>query len=285
MASNRWAHNRKILTENETNQIINLYNSGVSIEKILRQTDIGTTVIKRILKENNIVNKNAAFYSTKTINNNFFKTIDTEDKAYILGFLFADGNIDKNRNRISITVKESDIDILEKIKIAMDSKSIISKGFCKKLNKYSHKLSFTSELIKKDLINLGCVPCKSLILKFPTKDQVPEHLIHHFIRGYFDGDGCHGFYKTKYNTYRESVSFIGTEDFLNSLHAVFINFLNLPKRNLSVAGYSLVAKTIGYNCIQAAKIMNFMNVNATIKLERKHLNLQSHLIFKNNGNK
>ena len=40
-----------------------------------------------------------------------------------------------------------------------------------------------------DLNKLGVVERKSLILTFPTEQQVPKHLMPHFIRGYFDGDG------------------------------------------------------------------------------------------------
>jgi intein-encoded DNA endonuclease-like protein len=89
----------------------------------------------------------------------------------------------------------------------------------------------------RDLIKLGCVNNKSLILKFPNDDIIPKHLIRHFIRGYFDGDGC-VYYKEgekidsrnkkKYKYKRLMVSIVGTESFLNSLIDIFkqhnINF-------------------------------------------------------------
>ena len=50
-------------------------------------------------------------------------------------------------------------------------------------------LTISSSKICKDLIRLGCVPRKSLVLKFPLENQVPKCLVYHFIRGYFDGDG------------------------------------------------------------------------------------------------
>jgi len=63
--------------------------------------------------------------------------------------------------------------------------------------------------MKDDLIALGCIPRKSLLLKFPTSNQVPEHLIRHFIRGYFDGDG----HFTNTEKCFEA-GYIGTEDFI-----------------------------------------------------------------------
>lgn len=54
------------------------------------------------------------------------------------------------------------------------------------------------------LVRLGCTLRKSLTLRFPTSDQVPDHLLRHFVRGYFDGDGCIT-WNTK--TYRVQASF------------------------------------------------------------------------------
>jgi intein/homing endonuclease len=39
-----------------------------------------------------------------------------------------------------------------------------------------------------DLVKHGCVEKKSLILQFPK--DLSQELISHFVRGYFDGDGC-----------------------------------------------------------------------------------------------
>ena len=41
-----------------------------------------------------------------------------------------------------------------------------------------------------DLADKGCINNKSLVLTFPTPEQVPDSLIRHFLRGYVDGDGC-----------------------------------------------------------------------------------------------
>lgn len=75
------------LTKQEEEKIINLYqNQEKSILKIHEETQIGITVIYRILKENNISIRNNNYYKSKDIDKDFFKEIDTEEKAYILGF-------------------------------------------------------------------------------------------------------------------------------------------------------------------------------------------------------
>jgi intein/homing endonuclease len=66
------------------------------------------------------------------------------------------------------------------------------------------------------LNSYGCVPKKSLILKFPSISIFDnKNLIVHFIRGYFDGDGCIS-YGNKSHT-KCSINIVGTYDFLNTL--------------------------------------------------------------------
>lgn len=88
----------------------------------------------------------------------------------------------------------------------------------------------TSDKMFNDLCSHGCVPNKSLVLTFPK--DIPENLIHHFIRGYFDGDGSvfilnHKWIKNpKTNPvvcYRETlgVGFNGTKEFLSGLNTNF----------------------------------------------------------------
>ena len=48
----------------------------------------------------------------------------------------------------------------------------------------AYRYSFRSQSCKADLIKQGCMPAKSLILKFPTEKQVPKNLLAPFIRGY-----------------------------------------------------------------------------------------------------
>ncbi|GLV64248.1 hypothetical protein Bmyc01_29180 [Bacillus mycoides] len=48
-------------------------------------------------------------------------------------------------------------------------------------------LNINSKTIKDDIMNIhGIMPCKSFNIEFPF---VPEEFLHHFVRGYFDGDG------------------------------------------------------------------------------------------------
>ncbi|MEK7603549.1 MAG: LAGLIDADG family homing endonuclease [Patescibacteria group bacterium] len=125
----------------------------------------------------------------RTLNQNFFKTWSSE-MAYVLGFFAADGNmIRNNRGGHFIAFYSNDKELLEKIRNLLGSNHKLApkkRNNFYKNRKQSYQLQIGSKEIFKDLINLGMVPNKSLILKMPN---VPEELLGHFLRGYFDGDG------------------------------------------------------------------------------------------------
>lgn len=114
---------------------------------------------------------------------NFFKQIDTEFKAWFLGWIASDGSI-SNDGKITIAIDKMDLDVLKKIQ----------KEFCSEIP-IKHKkntsliyYTFCSKTIVQDLMNLLKLDrCKKAnILSFP---DIPENLNLHFLRGYFEGDG------------------------------------------------------------------------------------------------
>lgn len=134
--------------------------------------------------------------SNHMIRHNFFKNIHTEIQAYLLGFIYSDGNISKDRYFLGIHVTESDkwiIDIFMKF-ISSDAKIYKHKGniFTSRNKQYQSnpaiKLQIGSSILVKDLENLGLTDRKSWEeLHIPN---IPKNLIKYFILGYFDGDGC-----------------------------------------------------------------------------------------------
>lgn len=93
------------------------------------------------------------------------------------------------------------------------------------------RMHLISKHFKTRLCELGCIPNKSLILKFPDENLVPKNLIKHFIRGYFDGDGCisYSFLNKEKDIISPRLSLLGTENFLNGCMEY------LPKVNMSKA--------------------------------------------------
>ena len=181
-----------------------LYLQGKTLNQIKYELQLDPGKLSKYLKLNGV--KIERLPHKKKINKNIFEVINTEEKAYWLGFLYADGYVGLTDNRVELTLQLSDVNHIEKFKTFLNSDCKIS------TNSYRSRLSIKDEKIKKDLINLGCTPQKSLILKFPTHDKVPKELIRHFIRGYFDGDGSLCVTeKTK------SIDILGTYDFLYQL--------------------------------------------------------------------
>ena len=81
-------------------------------------------------------------------------------------------------------------------------------------------MQISNSTISKDLENLGMVANKSLILAFPT--FISKELMPHFIRGYFDGDGCVWEGKPKIDSkgryiHNVKFTFTGNFDFINAL--------------------------------------------------------------------
>lgn len=132
-------------------------------------------------------------------NKDYFKIIDSEDKAYWLGFLYADGCINKcYRNKklqgmhLELTVCEKDKHHLSKFKWCLSSDVPIKKKIVL-LNKkeyVAYRLCICCTEICQDLIKLKCIPSKTYSIKFPSYEIVPKLYMRDFIRGYFDGDGC-----------------------------------------------------------------------------------------------
>src|SRR3989344_938626 len=122
----------------------------------------------------------------RKINKNFFKKW-TPTMAYVLGFIYADGNIIYTKRHTWFwSLQITDKDILEEIKKTLDSSHVISKK--KKIDnqKQSYRLQIGSKEMCEDLIRLGVTERKSKTILLP---EIPKKYFPDFLRGYFDGDG------------------------------------------------------------------------------------------------
>lgn len=237
-------------------------------------------------------------------NHNYFKTIDTEEKAYILGFLYTDGyNSDK---QVVITQLEQDVDILEKINKALDADNQIKRKLQSTNNKTVCQLCYSSIDMCADLTNLGCFRNKSLACTFPT--FLDKSLIRHFIRGYFDGDGCVWIGKRKIMTvkdktrpsgFRERIvqnvkfTITGNMTFINSLQDELVQMLEFKKTKLNFskaknANNSTCDKvcTMEYSGRkQMQSFYNYMYEGASIWGNRKRLKFEEICAFEEKSSK
>ena len=188
------------------------------------------------------------------IHSNIFHHIDNEEKAYWLGFLYADGCVSKDSNRISLTLKDKNHVLKFKEFIGI-KKDIRIKNV--KENDY-YDITFRNKQMHTDLIKNGCIPNKSLILKYPK--HIPANLERHFIRGYFDGDGC--LHKYDYEHYM-IFSITSTLDVLIGIMVA----CELPLRQFSRDG-----KAYTYKCAEkyyVNKFLDYIYKDANVYLDRK----------------
>ena len=250
----------KLSDINEEN-IINDYSSLISIHKIAEKYKISPSTVSAILKRNNVKIVGSEKFNQKyTLNEHYFDTIDTQEKAYIIGLLMADGCVHKNT--ISISLQEDDGYILEKINSLLGSNRPIKPIDMKKKKdtyKNQYKLSIVNKYMANQLRNLGIVEQKSLKLEYPY--WITDNLLPHLIRGYLDGDGS--IIKT-----RNRVSLTGTCMFLNKLKDVLYDTLNIES---TICKYNDITCDLKINNIHNAKIfLDYIYNNSTIHLNRKY---------------
>jgi len=178
-------YNRK-LTDKQELEIIQKYINGEYPKEIVRNYPIKARTVKTILKKYNIPRRGNGVRKY-SLDESFFDVVDTEEKAYILGFLYADGCNDNN-NSIKIELAEIDKEHLNKINKCFKSNAPIHERIPNK-DSYTKNNSFVLKLNSKHMAKnaekLGCMPNKTFKLDFPTEEQVPSHLIRHFIRRIF----------------------------------------------------------------------------------------------------
>ena len=167
-------HNYSNLSNEQKLNIINMYKKGLSITQIGEKLKIYHKLVSKVLKENNSERKNN-HNRTYKLNEHYFDKIDTPNKAYILGFFYADGCNIMIKSTVTMSLDETDKEILEKIRLEIGSERQLefieqSKKYDKN-NSYHYKdmwkLLFFSKYMCDTLNNLGMTPNKSLTLGVP----------------------------------------------------------------------------------------------------------------------
>lgn len=254
-----------------------MYLSGVSSEVIAKELNISPDSVLRYVKKQNIEIRPANENKRKFIMDvDFFEKIDSEHKAYFLGFMYSDGNVSKSNSTCKIILKKDDFEILQKLSNFIYGKDRVTFG-SKKLNDKNYdycSLVFTSQKIKNDLILNGCVPAKSNTIKFP--DKIHNKYINHFIRGFFDGDGSISKTNLGKDKFRYNVVFTSNLFFISGLKDKLKEFgieSYVVKYNNEQQIKDGEAKThdlyIG-NEDNIRKIYDFMYKDQSICLERKY---------------
>ena len=211
-----------------------------------------------------------------TINNQYFENITTQDQAYWLGFIWADGSISQTakrcsgKNRLTLAQKADEKDHLQKFANSLNSNATISirTPFA---NKQIASISINSRPICQQLEQLG-YGNKQERIHVPN---IPKPLLRHFIRGYFDGDGCLSIYEQQVKQWtinRQEWSITGTQELLKEIKEI-LNQDTTVSPNVKLKTYNRTSKVVSLRYGRKADIntlYHYMYDNASIYLESKH---------------
>jgi hypothetical protein len=209
---------RKIHLEgSEKDNFMKLYQSFGGVKDLEKKYSISRGTVHRIAKDYGMKKRGKRESAKKyNLNEDYFNEVDCQEKAYILGYLYADGNSRQDLCGVSMGLAEQDKYILDEMNGLIENEKPIRFMPSKIANRQNmYKMEWCSKKLVLKLYELGIVPKKSLIIKFPKEEQVPYYLIRHFIRGYFDGDGS-----IRIRNKCGFISFCGTIEFLSELKLI-----------------------------------------------------------------
>jgi hypothetical protein len=271
---------KPLIHTKEYENIVNLYKSGLSQAKIGEIYNVGYYIIGKILKKCGVEARDDSHKFRKyTINENYFDSIDTPNKAYLVGLLYSDGCNYPPQHRVKLELQERDKDILDRINSEIQSnKPLAFNNLNSKNNNWqnTYRLDITNKHISDKLVELGVVQNKSLILEFPT--WLDEQLYAPFLRGYLDGDG-----HIEWNDSR-FITIVGTSQFCKHVKDFCEHNLDIKCVIHNTANKDSNTKLlyIGGKC-KVKRFLDFVYKDADLYIERKY-NLYQKICMEMNAN-
>ena len=255
------------------------YKSGNKIDSFL---NVDPKTIYDWMKKHKIASNSGTHGNRKHFfDERYFEKIDKPEKAYLLGFITADGCVYNGSNatsfRFQMNLKESDsyvLDFLQK-EIGSDYKIQFKEVAFDKSGKRSRSalLKINSTAFCKDLINLNVVPRKSMKESIPL-DKIPDEFLRYFVLGYFDGDGSISYTKSS-----PHISILGSKKMCEQLNKIFVDngidqnvFFD---RNKKIFGLRI------NNTENKIKLYNFLYKDHVFFLKRKKEIFDSFVLNKN----
>ncbi len=244
-------------TEEKRKEMIAAYNNGEGIISIAKRFHVRHESISALLQEQGIQVKTRSEWSRRNIcNYAYFHQIDTEEKAYWLGFLTADGCVTKGKKpgdspRLTINLGIQDYEHLVKFKQALQASQVVSKS--------ERSCSFTiysSELVA-DLATHGIKPQKTL---HTVPAMVAPELERHYWRGVIDGDGYIAKKRVELTLVGDYAVVLGFQQF------VLAHCLKVKARifcDMNIYTFQITGVTV-------RKILEVLYEGATVYLDRRY---------------
>lgn len=252
-------------------EYIQILESGLepNINSLSKKYEVAHTSISTTLKKKDV--HVVRYPKIIQFDEHIFDNIDTEEKAYWLGFLHADGYITSRYNTVGVCLAEKDLNHVQKYAQFLGCPENVHK---KESNEFiAYRCDIGNSYLKQLLVEkYNFTTTKSYDLCFPDMSIFDEpSFIRDYIRGYCDGDGSLCFAKviskiTNKITLRPIVNFVGTLEMLTSIR----DYLLIPKTILQQKSKNNKLFSLTYSNRQAKQIADFLYENANTYLERKY---------------
>lgn len=249
-----------VWSDDQMAYVVDLYvNQRSTIASIANLFNCSSDAVRRLLRKNKVELQGQKLRFPR--NSEYFNNIDTAEKAYWLGFLYADGCVHTTGNTISINI--TDLEHVEKFRRALGSNNKITTTIDKRFEnaKPLYQFAIRDKQLYNDLIKWGCTPQKTTLLtKIPN---IPRDYVSHFIRGYFDGDGSLHYLQ---GTDNFRISFVGQEDFLKDIQKE----LDITKLSLDAGKGCYQLQISGRKQIERILTYLYKDSTSITRLDRKY---------------
>lgn len=238
------------------------YSKGEPSTELGREFGIAPTNIRGILRRHAVPLRTSQMSRRHfTCNTDFWREIRTEPEAYWLGFIAADGSVSTTSRALSIGLQLRDTEHLQKFNRALISTYPVKQTG----GRYPRcSLNISEPLLADNLAQYGVVPRKTWCLSWPT---LPGWAIPHYVRGYFDGDGCIIF---SVDSPQAAITIIGYHPFLIRLQRELIEQCDLRLTKLTPIGTGPASRLTYGGRRQVARIARWMYDGAATWLDRKY---------------
>jgi hypothetical protein len=251
-------------------QIVSLYQKGMSPTNIAKQFGMWQTTVHNIVKRSGIKMRTMSEANTRYLRDeHVFDEINTEEAAYWLGFIAADGTVRKDS--LKITLLSIDIDHLKKFGTWISPTRPISIETMKGRTTTSCTIKIGSQYLVQQIATFGVVPDKTHTMKsLPILHQHPflhDLLMRHYLRGFFDGDGHISKMHIPSNRRRIEITAYHKE-LLSEIQEWFIRATGVEP--VSILHNHNRAWRYIKSGDEIKKILRYLYGNATIYLDRKY---------------
>lgn len=261
-------------SDSEIAQIIGLNRSNVHL--LRKRLNVPSYSARTGFKKDPSTGASAKSFSQKiAFNRQFFKHIDSEEKAYFLGIMMADGCVRTTLACASLEVKRQDEILLVNFCKSLDLSSdhISKRDWILKGKKYpGSSLYLSSKELCLDLVSHGVIAGKQKTTNCFLKTPLEKPLLRAFIRGIFDADGCSTVSFTPKGTIDSSKTSIATASavFLRQLTSIFVSENIRHKVTTRTRNNEQPLYSINFGAVRTNNFLPWIYKDANIYLKRKH---------------